>query len=182
MHRKRFFLIALPTFAALVAAGVAVAASTHATATQVSATFSATSVSKAHNTTCTAKSGDAFRSTTATYKGTSSSSDARLNGTLTIRAHSFIDTTSGLGTIQGVYLIKGSGKSKVAGVLDAVVSNGALSGIAGGETKGPAGHLLASLGGTFDPASGFTTGSLGAPNTGAGAVIANGACPRAKKK
>lgn len=184
MSKKRFSFVALSVVAALVAAGVAIAATktTSATATSVTATFSATSASKTHTTTCTAKSGDTFQSTTATYKGTSTSSDARLNGPITLRAHSFVDTTSGLGTVSGVYTIKGAGKSGSVGVIDGVVSGGSLSGILTGAALHPGGKLIATLGGTFDQTNGFAADTLGTGTTGGGAVVSNGFCPKKTTK
>ena len=176
MSKKRVSLLALLVAGALGAAGAAVAASTHASATAVTATFAATSVTRSHTNTCTSKGGDSFQGTTAVYKGTSSSSDPRLNGALTIKAHSFVDTTSGLGRLTGIYRINGAQSGAVTGVLSGVISNGTLSGLVRGAAKGPEGQLLATLGGTFGQTTGFSAGTLGSATTGAGAVITNGYC------
>lgn len=183
MSKNRALLLACGVVAALLVASAAIAAvntTTKASVTAASSTFTATTVSHVHNTTCTAKSGDSFQSTNAVYKGTSTSQDARLNGDITIKAHSFLDTTSGLGTIRGKYVIKGTGQAGVHGFLRGVISNGALSGLARGHATSPAGALLASLGGTFDQASGFAAGDIGSASTGGGAVISNGFCPSHK--
>ena len=60
MSRKRVLTITLPVIAVLAIAGGAIAATkpVQATATSVSAEFSATAVSKVHNVKCTAKSGE----------------------------------------------------------------------------------------------------------------------------
>jgi hypothetical protein len=48
------------------------------------------------------------------------------------------------------------------------VANGNASGLARGYLRGPWGHLVASLGSTFDPTAGFSSGSLGGSTLGAG--------------
>lgn len=158
----------------------AVNTTTKASVTAASSTFTATTVSHVHNVTCTATSGDSFQSTNAVYKGTSTSQDARLNGSITIKAHSFLDTTSGLGTIRGKYVIKSTGQAGVKGSIRGVIANGTLSGLIRGHATSPAGGLLASLGGTFDQASGFSAGDIGSASTGGGAVISHGFCPQQK--
>ena len=181
MRNKYLSFFGLPLVAALVAAGVAVAASSGPSVSSVRATFSATSVSNAHKVTCTPKKGgDTFQSSSATYKGTSESTDGRLNGTLKISAHSFLDTTTGLGKVSGVYSIVGKGKAGVTGKFVASLSNGAASGFARGTVKGPGGHLIAALGSSFDPANGFSGGSLGSVTAGSGVVVSNGVCPKKK--
>lgn len=184
MFISRFRVAALGVVAALVVAGVAIAASkpVSATATSVSAAFTATTVSHAHNTTCTNKGGDAFQETDATYKGTSTSQDPRFNGPITIKAHSFLDTTSSVGVLNGTFTIVGSKKNAVTGKISGVLSaDGAFSGLASGTAKGPNGALLASLGGSFSQSGGFTAASLGGPETGGGAVISDGYCAKPKK-
>lgn len=184
MSKKRASLLAVFAGLALSVVGVALAASTptQASTTSVSAEFSATSVSKAHHLTCTnTKSGDAFQQESAIYKGTATSTDARLNGPITIKASSFLDTTSGLGRIAGSFTIVGSKKNAVGGHISGVISGGSVSGLATGAAKGPAGALIATFGGTFDQATGFQAGSLGSATTGGGVVIAHGSCPVKKK-
>jgi hypothetical protein len=181
MSRKRVLTIALPVIAVLAIAGGAIAATkpVQATATSVSAEFSTSSVSKAHTITCTAKSGDAFQQTSAIYKGTATGTDPRLTGPITIKATSFLDTTSGLGRIAGTFVV-GTKTNAAAGVISGVISGGAVSGLAVGNTKGPAGQLVATVGGTFAQATGFQAASLGSATTGGGVVL-HGSCPAPKK-
>jgi hypothetical protein len=185
MSRKRVLIIVLPVIAALAIAGGAIAAkkpTPQPSVTSASSIITASTASHVHNVKCTAKSGDAFQSTVATYKGTATSQDARLNGPITIQAHSFFDTTSSLGTVTGTFTIVGSKKNSVTGTLTGVVTaDGTFSGIATGKAKGPVGKLLASLGGSFTQSGGFATATLGGPETGGGVVVANGACPVKKK-
>jgi hypothetical protein len=183
MSKNRVYSLVLGLVAAALVTGVAIAAATptKASVKAATATFSASTVSHAHNQTCTAKGGDAFQSTTATYKGTSTSQDPRLNGPITIKAHSFLDTTSGVGFIGGTFSIKGTGKAGAVGRVTGVISGGAVSGLLRGTTTGPEGSLLITLGSTFDQASGFGEGDLGSANTGGGVVYSNASCGTMKK-
>jgi hypothetical protein len=169
MSRKRLALVGLLVTAALAAAGVAAA---HGRATSVqsaSATFAATTVSNMNQVTCSITSGDTFQATKATYTGEASSSDPRLAGTLTIRAWSLVDATNGVGHVFGFFRIRGAG-TRAHGTLNAAVADGKASGIARGFVRHQWGRIVASLGSTFDPNAGFSTGSLGGSTAGAGFI------------
>lgn len=178
MSRRIAFTLAALACASLAAAGVAAAGKGGAATSQAAAaTFNATSVSGSKQTTCTAKGGDTWEVVRATYTGTATSTDARLNGTLVIKARSIIDQTTGLGSVAGAFRIKGGAGSATHGLIRGAISTNQLAGLVSGEARKPAGHLLASLAATFDPSSGFTTGSLGTgPSTGAGAIVTGGRC------
>lgn len=168
MSGKRLSLFVLLAAAALTAAGVA-AAGRHAPSVQaVSATFDAAAVSQKYQTTCSVNGGDTFQATRATYAGTASSSDPRLAGAITIRAWSLVDTTNGVGHVFGIFRIHGTGPNHARGTLNAAISGGKASGLARGFVGGPWGHLVASLGASFDPSAGFSSGSIGAGTDGAG--------------
>jgi hypothetical protein len=168
MSRKRLTVFVLIAAAALVGAGVAAAKHRAPSVQTVSATFDATTVSQHYLTTCSVNGGDTFQATRATYTGTASSSDPRLAGALTIRAWSLVDTTNGVGHLYGTFRINGTGRNRAHGTLNAAVAGGKASGLARGFTGGPWGHLVASLGATFDPTAGFSSGSIGSGTTGAG--------------
>lgn len=169
MGRKGFAILAAVASAALVAAGVA-AAHRGATAVQsASATFSAAAVSQKYQVTCSVTGGDTFEATRAVYTGTSTSSDPRLAGVLTIRAWSLVDTTNGVGHVYGVFRIVGS-DTRAHGTLNAALSNGMASGIARGFVRNKWGRIVTSLGSSFDPSAGFASGSLGGATTGAGFI------------
>ena len=106
MSRKRLLLLAPLAVAALAATGMALASQGGPSAQAASATFSATTVSQARLTTCSINNSDTFAATIATYTGTATSSDARLNGTIRIRATSLVDTNNGLGRVVGVFRIR----------------------------------------------------------------------------
>ena len=157
MSRKRLAVFVLIAAAALIGAGVAAAKHRAPSVQSVSATFDATTVSQHYLTTCSVNGGDTFQATRATYTGTATSSDPRLSGALTIHAWSLVDTTNGVGHLYGTFRINGTGRDRAHGTLNAAISGGKASGLARGFTGSPWGHLVASLGSTFDP----TAGALG---------------------
>jgi hypothetical protein len=153
---------------ALIGAGVAVAKHGPPSVQSVSATFDASTVTQRYLTTCSVNGGDTFQAARAMYTGTATSSDPRLTGALTIRAWSLVDTTNGVGHLYGTFRIKGTGRNRAHGTLNAAIAGGNASGLARGFTGGPWGHLVASLGAKFDPTAGFSSGSIGSSTVGAG--------------
>lgn len=169
MSRKRLALLGLFVAAALVAVGVAGARGRAPSIQAASATFDATTVAQRFQATCSVNGGDTFEATRAVYTGTASSSDPRLAGALTIRAWSLVDTTNGVGHVFGIFHIKGTG-TRAHGTLNAALASGKASGIARGFVRHQWGHIVASLGSTFDPNAGFSDGSLGGSTSGAGFI------------
>lgn len=170
MSRKQLALLGLfVVAAALMAVGVAGARGRPTSVQAASATFDATTVSNKSQVTCSVTGGDTFQATIATYSGTSASADPRLAGALTIRAWSLVDTTNGVGHVFGLFHIKGAG-TRAHGTLNAALADGSASGIARGFVRHNWGRIVASLGSTFDPNAGFSTGSLGGSTTGAGFI------------
>ena len=169
MSRKRLALLGLIIAAALSAAGVAAARGRTTSVQAASATFTATDVSQLSQVTCSVTGGDTFQATKATYRGTSLSSDPRLAGALTIRAWSLVDTTNGVGHVFGNFRIKGPG-TRAHGTLNGAIANGEASGIARGFVRHQWGRIVASMGSTFNPNTGFSTGSLGGSTVGAGFI------------
>ena len=169
MSRKRLALLGLIVAAALSAAGVAAARGRTTSVQAASATFTATDVSQLSQVTCSVTGGDTFQATKATYRGTSLSSDPRLAGALSIRAWSLVDTTNGVGHVFGNFRIKGPG-TRAHGTLNGAIANGETSGIARGFVRHQWGRIVASMGSTFNPNTGFSTGSLGGSTVGAGFI------------
>lgn len=165
MFRKRLLLLVPFAAAALAAAGVALAGG-GTQAQTVSATFSAATVKNARLTTCTIDGGDTFATTLATYKGTATSTDPRLDGTFTIRAESLVDTTTGLGRVAGVFHIQGASGVGANGSLNAAVANGTANGSVIANVRGPGGRFFATLTSPFDPSAGFGASSAGSIGTG----------------
>jgi hypothetical protein len=168
MTKKRLTLLGLFVAAALAAAGVAAAHRGAPSVQPVTAAFNATTVSQRYLTTCSVNGGDTFQAARATYTGTATSADPRLAGALTIRAWSLVDTTNGVGHLYGTFHIKGTDRNQAHGTLNAAISGGTASGLARGFVRGRWGHVVASLGATFDPTTGFSSGSLGSSTAGAG--------------
>ncbi|HJQ74186.1 MAG TPA: hypothetical protein VJ814_04835 [Gaiellaceae bacterium] len=177
MSRKRLLLLAPLGLAALAAAGVALAGQGGPSAQAATATFTATNVTQARLTTCSIGTSDTFASTLATYAGTATSSDARLNGTIRIRATSLVDTNTGIGRVVGVFHIRNANGVGAHGAINAVVGNGDATGAAIGRVNGPGGQLAATLTSPFDPAAGFgvsSAGSLGGGTSVGTGVVLNG--------
>jgi hypothetical protein len=170
MSRKRLALLGVFVVAmALVAASVAAARGRAPSVQSASATFTAPTVSQKYQVTCSVNGGDTFEATRATYTGAAVSDDPRLAGALTIRAWSLVDTTNGVGHLFGRFHIRGVG-TNAHGTLNAALASGQASGIARGFVRHQWGRIVASLGGTFDPNTGFSSGSLGGSTTGAGFI------------
>ncbi len=184
MSRRKLTAVVALAGAALAAAGVAAAGHMRAQTTQqAQATFAATSVTRSNARSCTASDG-AYTETTATYTGTATSSDARLAGPLVIRAHSVVDTTSGIGWLDGNFRIQGGdGNGNASGTLHAAISGGNAVGAVVGRTSRNAGKLIASLASAFTADGGFLSGSLGTGSVaGAGVVFERGSCTNAKRE
>ena len=164
---------------ALAGAGLAVAHGFDSKSVKsVSATFTATSAQDVRTSTCTGSDGHVYATNKGTYTGTATSTDASLNGTLTIYAESLIDTTANIGTVTGKLQI-GSGGDEDETHFEAVYSGGNVAGIAEGHTQTPHTSLLANLSAAYSATGGFTNGKLGGGASGGDAVetIAGGCQP-----
>ena len=182
MPRKPLAAIAASAITVLVAAGLALAhgggpASIQAT----SAIFDATTVSNLKSDTCTGADGTYTR-TRATYTGNAVSTDANLNGTLTLRANTVYNADTTLGVVDGKFRVE-TATGHTDGHFRAVDTNGTLAGWAEGHSKkeGPPDQHLQLLGAlsvtTFDAATGFNGGQLGAGSSTNTAVFVSGHCP-----
>jgi hypothetical protein len=170
----------LVALALVAATATSVAAATrHAQATQAAAaSFTATSVSRSQSQTCVASDGT-YQITDATYRGTATSSDARLNGDLEIRAYSVLNTTTKLGWLDGTLRIRNSAGG-AAGTIHSALANGALVGSLTGNARSA--KLVASLSSAFTPTAGFSSGNLGTGSAnGAGVLFTRGDCRKAKR-
>jgi hypothetical protein len=181
MLKPRIAIPIVVGVAAVAAAGVA-AATRHAQSTQAAAAdFAAASVSRSHSETCVSSDGT-YQLTTATYTGTATSSDARLNGTLEIRASSVVNTTTNLGWLEGTLRVRGTNAGS-SGTIHAAIANGSAVGSVAGEGSRPQAKLVASLSAAFSPAGGFASGKLGSGSTGgAGVLYTRGDCRKAKRQ
>src|SRR5215469_677207 len=121
----------------------------------VSATFTAATVSNSQSQTCTAANNDSIQITSATYTGTAASSDANLNGPITLQVKSVFDATTNAGSVTGFARIGTPGSSSgFAGGFVAVNTAGHLQGLlSGGEGGG--GNVLANFSAGFTASGGF---------------------------
>jgi hypothetical protein len=130
---------------------------------------------------CTAADG-AYQLTTATYQGIATSSDARLNGAVEIRARSVVNTSTKLGWLDGTLRVRGT-NAGAWGTVHAALANGSAVGSIVGKGGHPESKLVASLSALFTPASGFSAGKLGSGSAnGAGVLFTGGECRRAKRE
>lgn len=179
MSKTRSIVAGVLVAAAVGAAGAAAAHRTQSSQ-QAAATFAAGTVANTQSRSCTSSDGT-YQETTATYTGTATSTDARLNGALKIRAHSVVNTTTGLGWLTGSFRVDGS-SGGAHGDVDAVVSSGNVSGTLVGQTGGPEGKLLATIASAFTQKDGFSSGSLGTGSvSAAGIVFQRGDCAKTGK-
>jgi hypothetical protein len=168
----RKLLLAAVGLVALVAAGLAFAKASGSGVTSVTATFSATTSSHSEQRSCATSGGKTIQVTSATYTGTAAG-DASLAGDVTVRAHSVIDTTDDLGTVEGSVRI-GGGEARFSGVYDHGKVAGLLSGHVG--TKKVHSALLANVSAGFSASGGFTGGKIGASDGGSAVELTAGDC------
>jgi hypothetical protein len=166
--------------AALAAASIAVAHGIEGakTAKSVAATFAATAGSTTTRT-CTTAEGKVITVTTGKYTGTASG-DPDLTGAITISARSTINTTDGVGVVDGQFRIDvASGRDTVA-AFSTVYDHGNIAGLAAGRARDPHLKLLGNISAAFS-SSGFASGKLGGGTAGGAAVeIGPGSCKASK--
>jgi len=177
MRNKKLVVVAALLCAALATAGIAIAKAKSGGIAPASATFSATSITKSVTKTCTINGGDTYALSHATYTGTATSTDARLNGPITINAWSIVDQTTGHGALVGHFKV-GAPTTHADGKLEASLSGGQASGMVRAHLHGPSGELFAGLNGGFTASGGFATGSAfgSGSSTDSGVVLSHGAC------
>jgi hypothetical protein len=173
---KRTLTLAALVVAALAAASIAVARGLNDTknARAVTGTFTATTASHVTTRTCTTSDNKALVVTDGVYTGPASG-DADLTGNATVRAHSVINTTDGIGRVTGTLKIDVSGRDTQA-QFDTVYSGGSIAGLAVGHAHDPAARLIANLSAGFTSTGGFTEGKLGGSTGGAAVEMTPGTC------
>lgn len=177
---RKTLIIALGAAVALVTAAVAVAVVPSAAGvSEVTATFSTGKAEKSVTRGCTGADNKAFQITNGRYIGTMVSANAVLNGPLTIDARTTYSPTDSLGYVEGWFRVKDD-DSRVSGRFSGTLKSGKLVGFLTGASRGNHARVLGNLSAGFDPAGGFSGGTLGSASSGALAVIAGPVC-RAKK-
>lgn len=165
---RRVIGVAVAAVTALAVAGVAVANLKSADVTPASATFAAPTASHVQTRTFTC-GGETIEITNGRYSGTATSTTGDLNGPIEIRLRSVYNTTTKLGWMDGTVKVRASDNRSTA-KLWAVNTDGRLDGFVRGSAGRGDGTLLGSLTASFNRASGFADGAIGA-GTGANAAV-----------
>jgi hypothetical protein len=174
--RRRLGWLGIAALSALAASALAIAA--HGLTTKaVSATFTAAPAAANKISTCKGTDGDYTR-IEGQYTGTSTSTDARLAGPITIRGESLVNKTTGLGWMKGTLRIDTAGHEDTKGNFTAVISGGQLSGFLSGNVHRDEARLLGGLSAAFG-ATGITSGSIGS-TAATPALVTAGGCDHEK--
>jgi len=177
MRKLTFAVVAV---VALAATSIAVAHGIEGakTAKAVAATFSATAGSTTTRT-CTTAEGKVLTVTSGKYTGTASG-DPDLTGPITIAARSTINTTDGVGVVDGQFRIDVAGRDTSA-AFSTVYDHGNIAGLAAGRARDPHLRLLGNVSAAFNAATGFTSGKIGGGTAGGSAVeLGPGSCKASK--
>jgi hypothetical protein len=168
-------LVALAATGLAVAHGIEGAKSAKAVASTFTATASSTSTR-----TCTTAEGKVLTITSGRYTGMASG-DPDLTGPITLSARSTVNTTDGVGVVEGQLKIDvAAGRDTSAGYA-AVYDHGNIAGLAVGRAHDPHARLIGNLSAGFSAASGFTSGKIGGGTAGGGAVeLGPGSCNASK--
>ncbi|HEY3051399.1 MAG TPA: hypothetical protein VGJ40_06695 [Gaiellaceae bacterium] len=165
--RRTKHLFWLAAVGLLVLVGAAAATQPHPQTADVSAAFSADQV-RSHSRTCTSE-GNSFRITNAVWRGTSTSAEPRLAGTLVISTRTVLNETTGDGWLSGTWrttpqtpLKPGKGgRPRSNARLSGVIDNGNhLDGLATGQVRAPWARLLGNFSAVVN--GNTVTGELGA--------------------
>lgn len=172
---KRFVVVGVAA-AFLAGAGLALADEFDSKAVKsVTATFTASTVKSLKKASCTNGDGT-WTNAVAEYSGLASSSDSTLNGPITLRLRSVINTSRDLGRVQGTLRIDTPSTDTIA-EFDGTYAGGKAVGLAEGRTGQSAGRLLANVSASFSQTAGLS-GKIGGADGGAALVFAPGTCGR----
>lgn len=148
--RRTKLLFLSAGLAALAATSIAAASALRekAQTADVAATFTATAT-RTSSRTCEGHGGVMFRITHTVWRGTSTSTEPRLAGTLTLRTRSVVNIATGDGWLGGTWAsrtpppaAKGNPRLGAKAGLTAVIDNAThVDGIANGRVHRPWGHL-----------------------------------------
>ncbi len=179
MRRLTFIAAGL---AALLATSIAVAHGIDGakSAKAVAATFTA-AAGNTSTRSCTTTDGKTITITDGRYTGTASG-DPDLTGAITLSARSVVNTTDGVGVVDGQLRIDVSGGRDTFANYSAVYDHGNIAGLAAGRAHDPGARLVANLSAAFNATSGFTSGKLGGGTSGGSAVeLTPGKCSSSSK-
>ena len=163
-------LVALVATSYAVAHGIEGAKSVSAAAAGFTATNATVSTR-----TCTTSTNKTIVVTDGRYTGAATSTtNADLAGNITIRARSVVNTTDGIGVVNGAFRIDVANGKDTGGLFSGVLSGTGLAGFVGGKSHASNARLLGNLSATFDPKTGFTGGKIGGGTAGGNAVEVGG--------
>ena len=167
MRRLTFIAAGL---AALLATSIAVAHGIDGakSARAVAATFTASAGSTSSRS-CTTTDGKTITITSGRYTGTATG-DPDLTGPITLSARSVVNTTDGVGVVDGQLRIDVSGSRDTFAAYSVVYDHGNVAGLAGGRAHDPGARLIGNLSAAFNPTTGFTSGKIGGGTSGGSAV------------
>jgi hypothetical protein len=179
MRRMTFaaaVLCALVATSYAVAHGIDGAKSAKAVAGGFNATASSVSTR-----TCTTSDGKAIVVTDGKYTGTATG-DPDLTGAITLRARSTINTTDGVGVVNGRFRIDVASGGDTEAAFSTVYDHGTIAGLASGRAHDPSARLIANVSATFAAATGFTGAKIGGGTANGSAVELSsaGGCRPAK--
>jgi hypothetical protein len=127
------------------------------TAKAVAGTFTA-ATSNVSTRTCTTSDGKAIVVTNGKYTGVAAG-DPDLTGPITLRAHSVVNTTDGVGVVDGWFKIDVAAGRDTTTSYSAVYDHGTIAGLAAGRAHDPSARLVANLSATFASGSAVELGS-----------------------
>src|SRR2546423_8488180 len=159
----RRLTLAAVVLVALVASSYAVAHGIEGakSAKAVSGTFTATA-SSVSTRTCTTTDGKTIGVTDGKYTGAATGTpDPNLTGAITLRAKSTINTTDGVGVVNGRLRIDVASSRDTEAEFSTVYDHGTIAGLAAGRAHAANAKLIANLSAGFVAATGFTGGKLG---------------------
>jgi hypothetical protein len=161
--------------AALCTAGLAVARTIDAgTVAAATATFNATSATNVRTTKCTNADG-AWTEMRGRWSGMAVSTNASLNGPITLDVHALVNTTKGLGTVTGSLSIRTASGRRTTAQFDAVYAGGKVAGLAKGHAPSSS-RLVANISAELPSTGGFLNGKLGATDSGQAIILGPGHC------
>jgi hypothetical protein len=171
-------MIAAVALVALAAVGIAAGHDGGKTAKAVAGTFSAAPAASTTKT-CTTTDGKTIAVTNARYTGTAAG-DPDLAGAIRIEARSVVNTTDGVGTIEGHLRIDVASGGDTVARFAAVYDHGKVAGLVDGRAHDPRARLIGNLSAGFSTTGGFTDGKIGGSAGGSAVEVGPAKCEPAK--
>ena len=177
---RRPIIIAAAAAAALATAGLALATLSTSGVSATTATFAAAK-ERAETRTCTGDN-DKYEITNGRYSGKVDFADPNsdLDGPITIQARTVLNTTDGVGYIQGSFRTKDEDRHANGGFVGTLDKDGNVDGFVQGRVNRHSAALLGSLSAKFSADGGFTEGKIGNGTTSLPAVLIGRPCKDSK--